>query len=457
MAAQQVHSESALAPSTFPQYIPRIPFAPLTPSQRLVQLDFLRGVALLGVFLVNAAFFFGTLGRALDSSWTAHASTIDRVAWSFVSGICTFKFISLFSMMFGYGVALQMLRASEAGRSRTAFAIRRFGFLVLMGAVHGILMWHGDILFIYGVLGFAIALLAQAPAKVIFIFAACIGAAIALFTTVGVATMLLMPEGGSFGAMPEMQFTQDQIDSARGFKAIQDSGYYNFMTTVWQAAEARAFSEGPWLDATTFRAFNWFIAASVAPLGYGWQVLFMMLLGVGAMKIRFWDAEQARVRSWVATIGLGVGLPISLGGVAVVWATDFKVEWAWVLHDASTQLGAMLLPPAYAVVIAASAARLPHAIVGAVAAAGRMPLTTYLSETLCATAVSYWWGLGWFGKLGAAQQLLTVFCIWVGLVVVARTWLSVFPMGPMEWIWRVVSYASPHPERATSRSSPRAG
>lgn len=430
------------------------PFAPLTPSQRLLQIDFLRGVALLGIILVNAAFFFGTLSRALDNSWTADASTIDRLAWSFVSGFCTFKFISLFSMMFGYGVALQMLRVSEAGRSRTLFALRRFGFLMLMGAMHGVLMWFGDILFIYGVLGFVVALLVQAPAKVIFIIAACIGGVLALLTLVGTAFVVLMPDSMSFGEMPVLEFTPEQIEAARGFQAIRDSSYYNFGSDLWQAAETRAFTEGPWLDATTFRAFNWTISLLVAPFNYGWHVLFMMLLGAGALKIRFWDPEQAKLRRRVAQIGLGLGLPISLGGIALMWAVDFKGDKAWMLHHVSTQLGAMLLPPAYAVVIAGAAMKLPQVISRAVASAGRMPLTTYLLETTCATAVSYWWGFGWFGKLGAAQQMLTVFCIWVGLVILARIWLSVFPMGPMEWIWRVVSYESSHPQSATSRSSP---
>ncbi len=424
------------------------PIAPLTGGQRLVEIDFLRGMALLGIILVNAAFFFGPVGRAMDQSWLVSEPTVDQVAWSAVDALCSFKFISLFSMMFGFGIALQMHRVDQAHGSAWGFARRRFGLLLVIGLLHGLFIWFGDILFIYGAMGFVLTLMRKLSPKTLLIVAGCIAGVIALLAAAG---MLLGLVGAHYmGEFAEQSSPETVATGARGFDAILSSEW-SIMSPIWMDAEIAAYSQGPLGDVLLFRALTWAFFAALSIVSYGWHVLCMMLLGMWAYKVNFWSPELSLLRRRVALVSLSVGLPISLAGVLLVWVGGFDQSWTWAVHGLTLQLGALILPAGYAVAIAACASMLPQFITKAVAAAGRMALTTYLLESVCATTLSYWWGFAWFGRVGPAQQIVAVVLIWVVLVVAARIWLRVYPMGPVEWVWRAFTYLTLHPTRATSR------
>jgi uncharacterized protein len=101
----------------------------------------------------------------------------------------------------------------------------------------------------------------------------------------------------------------------------------------------------------------------------------------------------------------------------------------------------MVLPFAYAAIIIEWGPRLPAVIATALERTGRMSFTVYLGESLLCTALSCWWGLAWFGTLGDAEAAVTVFLVWLGLVLFATAWLGVFRIGPFEWLWRLSTYA----------------
>ncbi len=112
----------------------------------------------------------------------------------------------------------------------------------------------------------------------------------------------------------------------------------------------------------------------------------------------------------------------------------------------TNMLGGPMMSLAYlggAILIAASGVAAPA--VAAVARVGRMALTNYLTETVVATFLMYHWGLGWFGSVLPAKQFLIVFVVYGGLLITSTIWLRFFQFGPMEWLWRTVTYLRPQP------------
>lgn len=447
-------SHAAVAPGA-PELRPTIV------RDRLVQLDALRGVALLGILMVNMAFFMHPLGRIMDPSWLSEAGLDERAAWTLVDGLFTFKFISIFSMLFGFGVAMQMERATHAGESDLGFAVRRFSALAVLGAMHALLVWYGDVLFVYALLGVPIALMCRCRANTVLIVAAVIASIIAVFTVGGAVLGLLAQAYGQPVGAHAMQASGAATAGAagtaevatsplRGFDAMQAAGFIPAHPT-WVHAETLAYREGPFADALLFRSVTWMMLLVIAVLSYGWQVALMMLLGIWAFKVGFWsDAYTARRRQ-IGLLALVIGVPLTVIGLGAMWLGDFKAAWAFSVHQVMLQLSVLTLPIGLAVWIGELAVALPRVVVAPVAAAGRMALSVYLGESLIVTFLSYWWGLAWFGTVSGMRAIGLALLVWLALVIVATVWLRFFRMGPLEWVWRSATYMAWLPERATSR------
>src|SRR5262245_49819555 len=114
---------------------------PVEEPERLIGLDVVRGVALLGIFLVNIQFFSGPMGW-LISGRPGPMPPGDEAAQTFIEIFCAYKFISTFSLLFGAGLAMQLLRARARGGDFYACAVRRMGALMLIGAIHGAGIWY---------------------------------------------------------------------------------------------------------------------------------------------------------------------------------------------------------------------------------------------------------------------------------------------------------------------------
>ncbi len=131
---------------------------PVPENQRLGTLDLLRGFALLGIFMVNMQFFTMFFGEFIHPAVYGGGPVIDVVAWGFVKAFFEYKFISLFSLRCGAGMVVQMSRAKAQGRPFIPTYLRRMAVLAVIGLVHGFLLWYGDILFIYSLIGTALLL-----------------------------------------------------------------------------------------------------------------------------------------------------------------------------------------------------------------------------------------------------------------------------------------------------------
>jgi uncharacterized protein len=407
-------------------------FGPVTKADRLVNLDFTRGVALLGILLVNAIVFFGPLAALMDPSYHASMTTTDRVASLLNVALCQGKFISIFSMLFGYGLLGQFERADAAGRGAGGFAFRRLLPLMLFGLVHGLLIWFGDILFFYAVMGYWLLLARRARARTLLI----IGGGLVLFAVlvaVGLTTL------GAFAAGSAERPKVAAETDVRGWRAIEASRG-DPSSPAWLAGETAAYRDGPWRDAQVFRTLEWLGNVAIMMLFLGWMSLGMMFIGGALWRVKFFAPEQRPLRRRVLMIFLPIGLAVEGLAAWTLWPYPPSELRPMMVGQAVQQFGLLFLPFGYLALFAILGETLPDWLRGPVASAGRMSLTVYLSESLLATALAYHWGFRLFGQVGAFYQALLALGIWLALVVFSHLWLMRFRQGPMEWLWRRLEY-----------------
>jgi uncharacterized protein len=410
-------------------------FAPTSKTERIASIDFVRGMALLGILFVNVGVMFGPLAVLFEPGVIAGMAAHDRVALLLVMSLCQGKFISQFSMLFGYGLLGQIEKAAAAGRSSFWFTFRRLGTLAIFGLIHGLAIWFGDILLTYACIGPWLLLARGASARALGITAAIL---LAVAATVHLSVAFLSARGEP-GSVQGVRIEPAAANEPHGWKAM-NMAQFNPSDRRWIRAEVAAYSEGPWKDAQAFRVIEW-IFAWVAVLWFtGWQVLAMFFVGAVLWRVQFFSPPQAALRWRVLLVCLPVGVALEGAAAWLYWtgALTNRTLWAWA--EALQGLAVCFLPLGYLAGLALLADRLPAALRGLIGSAGRMALTVYLLESLIATFLSYHWGLGLFGHVGDLAQVLLALAIWSSLVLFSAVYLRFFDQGPMERLWRLLGY-----------------
>ncbi len=436
-------------------------FAPTLPAQRSEGIDFARGLALFGILLVNARFFFWPFASAIDPNCAVpglESSTLDAVVWSIIEAFCSFKFISLFSMLFGFGIAAQANKAMRAGLSRWGFGSRRFVVLLAFGLLHATLVWYGDILVVYALFGFLVLAICVCKPRTILIWFFVLAGLLAVVSLCGGVLVYIFgtypnflsesigdaeaDQVGRMAAQVRTPLVEGGLD-ARGIEAMREvfgSGQFSFADPRWMRAEMLAYQEGPWFDLFAFRMVHWLVCLSAAIFGYGWHACALMLFGAYAFRCGLFElaARARRVRlGWTC---LSLGSMAAILSVLPFWLFGLSDPLAGACHMIGLTASGLALPIGYATLLIEYAPRVPHAIRHPVASAGRMALTVYLCESILATALASWWGGALFAKLGDTALAMVSLGVWSALVILAWLWLTRFRIGPAEWLWRRLSY-----------------
>ena len=412
-------------------------FRPVAGAERIESLDVLRGFALLGILVVNSLLFALPMLPAMEPPWSgagaAASTTPNWVAWWIVSVFFQWKFISLFSILFGAGAAIQFDRARAAGRAFDWFFIRRLIILLIFGVLHALLFWYGDILTLYALIGVWLLLFCRLrPATLVII-----GTLLLLFAAV---------VSGGLGALaafiPENPGLKASVEELpEGWLAPMQAANFDPNATIWQLAEERAYREGPYGDLFAFRMVSWLMGMLSGLFTYGWHILAMFAFGVAIVRSGFFGAGGSKLRVWAITLALPIGLVLEAlcALIMMLWAPEHR--WLIGVVSAVHEGGVFLTAIGYAaVVVAIVRSGILSLVAAAVACVGRMALTNYLLETVIMTSIFYYYGLGYFAQVDRIWLLVMSILIWIGLVIFSTLWLSVFTRGPLEWIWRLLSY-----------------
>lgn len=375
--------------------------------------DELRGFALLGIVLVNAPF----LGISSEGYTAASVATgVDRAAAFAVIAFAQAKFYLLFSFLFGY--SLSFLLDGNDATQRARYRRRLLG-LALLGAVHAVFAFIGDILVLYAVLGTAMLVLVRWPDRRLLIAAGCVGASW-LLLLLALALVALSCDGG---------------ESVAGH---------------WRALDT-ALAHGTFFEAAAARLAAWPEAALFIATLNGGAVLALFAVGLVAGRHRMLAEPErfTRLWTWGRWLGWGIGAPLAvlaawwmvgpgadvgsgqgreLLGVSLCFASAPLLSWGYVatlasLHQRATQPLRMFRP------------------------AGRMSLTGYLGESILLSLLFCGYGLGLYGALGAAWTLVAGVAVWGLLDVFSHAWLRRFRQGPFELLLRRMSHGRAAPAR----------
>lgn len=428
---------------------------PVAEPERILAIDVLRGFALLGIFMVNMQLFARPIGRAMQDPALAGAPAADVASWFFVRAFCEYKFISLFSLLFGIGIVVQMTRAEAKRRDFTPYFLRRTLLLGLIGLLHAILLWYGDILFIYACLSIVLFLMRRLSPRALLTVAACLVVAGVVLSTSCLSLSVLGMQyqaAQEAAAMTDAPAADDVAAPAvetdeprRGLDAIV-AAQFDPTRDVWVEGERLAYREGPLSEALVYRAVTFGLALVSAVFTYGWHVLVMFLLGAALMKLDFFAPERRRWHVRFLLIGGLVGLPLECLGAAIVIMSDFDPGWMHLAVNAMHEVGSYALCLGYVggVTLLVAGGGLTW-LMRTFASLGRTALSNYILQTVIATSLMYWWGLGLFDEVTRTQMIGLVAGIYAAQLALSRAWLAVFTIGPLEWLWRSLTYLKPQP------------
>lgn len=402
---------------------------PVRPDERIVTLDVLRAFALLGILVMNMPFFFSS-GWDFTPPHVRWPAPHDRVAWWVMDTFFSGKFNSLFAFLFGVGFTMQLERLMARSDRPLPLYLRRLAVLFLLGVAHGVFLWVGDVLHVYAVLGVALVLLRRAPDRLI----------------VGVIVVgLLLPT--IFAIHQLLTYTPADVQTDRTLVEGMNQVVLN------------AHLRGGYLDVVRSNLAHFrFLYADVRGYLFYPAMLMTILLGFYFGRRRYLQAAPERLgwwrrlAAWSFTVGIASALMFSL---AVPYLEPFSPSWLGVGVTAaySVQRPALMLFYASAIVLLTHSPRWGGALRW-FAPMGRMPLTNYLMQTLICTTLFNAYGLGLYGRVGPAVGMAAAVTIFVLQVFWSRWWFTRFQYGPMEWLWRALTYGrSPAMARAETAAT----
>jgi len=397
---------------------------PVSLSERADILDVLRGFALLGVLLDNT---FGFTGwsfmtqpmRETLPTWPADG-ILGLLELAFVHG----KFYSIFSLLFGIGFSIILIRNEQKGINPLKIFYRRLFILLLIGAAHMFLLWEGDILFLYALIGFVLPLFRKCSDRALLIWAT---AFILSPVLIDVIKVVLNLKTGDF-----LEAIAKRIDTVNGVPTDDSYAQYLFKEgSGWQEWRNWQASGFLW-------RYSYIIESNRIP-----KVLGMFLMGfyVGR-KMIYASLENyvslfKKIRRW----GFIIGIPASLA-MAYFEIDSKAVPNAWGLFDTiSYAIGVVPLSLAYASVICLYwVKRKENSEWKVLAPVGRMALTNYLMQTIIGIIIYYGVGFGLGGNIGPAIFFPIAIGVYLVQIIYSNWWFKYFNYGPMEWIWRMLTY-----------------
>lgn len=369
--------------------------------KRDVAPDVLRGFALLGILVVNIQFMGLSSAEGARGDWTlgfANGSATFLVASIFMG-----KFYLLFSFLFGYS-SNYIIRGEPANRTRW---IKRCLVLIALGALHFTFLWHGDIIFIYGVFGLLL---------IPFFFRA--DQTLKIWTRVvffASSTLILLV--GALVYISERYFPEES------YQALMDSKLDEVLLN------------GTFQDSISARLELWIYNITTGIFLQGGLAFAAFLLGLRLARSQFLSSPiDTKKNSKLMKIGLLLGAPIQIVSAAILVSNEQSAEPSEAIHVLAlfaSFIAAPLLSMFYVGLIRKLVEEKPHLVLW-IKPAGKVSLTIYISQSVITSMIFAPWGLGLFQDLDTWQVLLLAFGIWLLLVYLASIWLKRFKQGPLE-------------------------
>jgi uncharacterized protein len=369
--------------------------------------------------------------------------------WFFTHLLFDQKFLSIFSMLFGGGLIMMSERAAAKGADYGRFYFRRQFWLLTIGMFHAYLIWFGDILFVYAWVGMLVYWFRNWRPRSLIILA-CLLLPVGLFTTYGYSISI---------DQMQVRVAEIEVIQEQGGELSDDD---NSVLEEW--AETKSFIDpgaeelqkdltaytGGYSDNLAQRVPTAMLVQVGSFFVFGiWRVGALMLLGMALMKLGVLSGKRtAAFYRNMLLLGFGIGLPLALFSAVDAHAHQFSGLYMLRVGNIPNYFASILIAFGYiALVMLLVKSGAIGKIMARFAAVGRMALTNYLMHSVILTTIFYGFGIGLYGQVPRAAQMLFVIAVVGFQLLLSPWWLARYRFGPVEWLWRSLSYGRRQPMR----------
>ena len=398
--------------------------APVHNTEREKLMDILRGFAILGIFIANLRFMSFYDERNIVGAY--HYNIDSKVSFlhaMFIEG----KFYSIFSLLFGWGIALQLQRFREKGILTTALIKRRLWGMLLFGFMHLLILWTGDIVAFYAMLGFALLLFRNMEDKKLLLWGSILVLSpIVIYFLKMKFLWLNAPAGFLFDMNGKIEQAFNGVNGGRDGSGVAQTSTW---LSIWKQNLAGIFGRYGYL----------FFVSRIS------KVLGMFLIG-------FWLGKNANYKKLlansnllkkIALAGFIIGLPMNYMLARYMQHEDdyFQLKMNGFYQTLVYALGVAPLALAYAATIAmVYKAIIGRKILSVLQPVGKMAFSNYIMHSLIGILTFYGVGLGYGGQVGPAAWTVYALLVFMFQIIFSTIWLSYFNYGPLEWVWRSMTY-----------------
>lgn len=428
--------------------------APVSQSERIDSMDALRGFAILGILLMNIPGFGLPAGVGFDPSLWNEYGTVNYKVWYFVNWIPEGTQRAIFSMLFGAGIIIFTTRAEKKlpGTLPADYFFRRQLWLMVFGLLDvWLLLWFGDILFDYACLGMLMFTFRKLPAKHLLI-----GAGICFLLMMGRETRDLYKEkaviakGEKIAAIDttKTKLTEQQQEDLAAMKEFRERNTRE--KKLKRAEKSIRKTTGSFADAYEYRG-DLYMNLLLRFIYYNvWDVLSFMFLGMAFFKMGILTGQAPARVYWIMTIaGLAIGLTLSYWRLRGMIEHNFN--WYTITKEQTMELYTLsrlgrsigLL----GVIMLLYKSGWMKWLFALLRPTGQMAFTNYLTQSLLGGLFFYGVGWGMYGKLQRVEVYYFVAAVWVLQITWSYLWLRYFNFGPLEWLWRSLTYWKKQPMR----------
>jgi uncharacterized protein len=408
---------------------------PASPSERFLSLDALRGFALFGILVVNIQYFAMIFAVLVNPTSFGDMTGLNYWVAMLTHVLASSKFITLFSLLFGAGILLMTRNIEKKDRKSAGKHYLRMMWLIIIGLMHAYLLWYGDILVSYGLCGLLVFLFRKmSPRKLLII--GLIG--------ICITSLVLVLLDWSLPYWPEENLKMSMQSMHPGEEYI-----------AWEIDVYR----GGWRDQMAHRvptALSFQIPIFL--LMIFWRTTGLMLMGMALFKWGIFTAGRGtelcgrfdfkKLYRNFLVVGTGVGLAMVIAGWFAHFRHNWSIDYSMFEGQQLNYWGSLFLAGAYlgGIMLICLSGKLSF-LTRRLAAVGRMAFTNYLMHTVICTTLFYGHGFGLFGKVDRTGQILVVILIFALQMWLSPLWLKHFRFGPMEWLWRSLTYRKMQPMR----------
>lgn len=419
---------------------------PLKPTDRIHSLDIMRGIVLFGILLMNIN------GMGLASAYSDPTVSGGSTGWDLYTWITTNMLFegtmrALFSLLFGVGmfILLDRLEKKGAGLKSADIYFRRLLWLLFFGLVHGyLLLWTGEILYQYALMGFLVySFRHMKPKKLILI-------AVFLFSAGSLWNYMDYRKDIKF--MENVALVETYKNEGKPLtKDLKETAF------IWEQKQYERSAEGIAEYNNNMHKGYFDVVAFLAPMNQQydenwsyrydlWDVLSMMLLGIALFKLNILSAEKSyKFYAILASLGYLAGLTTNYFETTYILEQDFSML-SFSKTNITYDLGRLGVAMGHIGLIMILC-KLPVLkwLKSALSSVGKMALTNYVMHSVIALIIFTGAGFGLFGTFQRHELLYIVFSVWVFQLILSPIWLKYFYYGPLEWVWRNLSYQKRHP------------